>query len=272
LPQVIAGYREGVTSTDLLILWKRVDEVRSRMTPDYYHPRYARVIDDLRDSGLQIRRLDELAPYTAYGQVGRREYDEHGEVQLLNIRNHEPTGIDFWEERRFVARGSYNDPARTRLRKRDILLSNSGVRAIGRATLVTELPTPANVTQHVQVIRPDDGTCAEALVVFLQSQYGQLQIEQRTTGVAASGLTYEDINSILVPNFRDQEADAIAGRYSEMDRHHRAAQRARRQIAEGSGSAATERRFERERAKAAELLGQLIADMEETIRTGIFSF
>lgn len=272
LPVILQAFREGSASVKPLIMWKRVDEIRNRLTPGYYDPRFARLVDQLMDSGVPICELGGLISHMAYGQVGRREYDEDGEVQLLSIRNHEPTGVDFWEERKFVASGGHNDPGRTRLQEGDILLSNSGVRAIGRATMVTRLAGLANVTQHVQVIRLKPEQAPEAVVIFLQSRFGQLQIEQRITGVAASGLTYDDIRSLKVPCFDDTQKAAIRRRYKAMDQHHQAAQAAREQIETSGGAPATRRRLERELAKAEELRVALVSDMEQGILSGNVSF
>lgn len=273
LRAILAAYRERETTMQPLVTWKRPDEIRERMTPSYYDPQYSRIRDQLAESGLRIVPLGDLAAHTTYGQVGSRTYDPTGTVQLISTRNHEPTGVDFWEERRFVAAGSWNDPDRSRLQVRDILLTNSGVRAIGRPTLVTNLPGPVNITQHMQLVRPDAaGVCAEAIVIFLQTRFGQEQIAQKVTGVAAAGLTYDDIKSLLVPDFRGPEADRIRQRYRAMDRAHQRAQAARRQIAEGNSSPATQRRFERAIEQAEELRVALVHDMECTIATGTFSF
>lgn len=269
LPEIVSAYRKSTSLMEPLVIWKPVDEIRSRMTPGYYDPRYARILGELRESGFDFVELRELAPYIAYGKTGARHYTPNGAVQLLSIRNHEPTGVDFYEELRFVAEGSHNDPSRSRLQVGDILLSNTGIRAIGRATLVTSLPHPANVTQHIQLVRPAPNVGAEAIVTFLQSRYGQIQIEQRITGVASAALTNEDIRSILVPRFGPAQQAVIHARYRAMDREHQRAQAARRQISEGVDA---HRRLEQISERAEKLRQALVADMESTIASGEFSF
>lgn len=172
-----------------------------RLDPAYHHPRY---IENLRllESLRNVVRFGELIEYTTYGQVGSREFSESG-VRLLTPANLATTsdgfvtGMNIHSPERFVAPGSRNDPPRSRLRKGDLLLSNSGVGCIGRAAVFYS-DEPCNISQHINLIRVK---CIEPeyLAVYLQTRFARLQIAREKCGVGPYGINFDRIKSILVP-------------------------------------------------------------------------
>ena len=126
------------------------------MDPAYYHPKYVENLRFLRTLP-RVVPFGELIEFTTYGQVGSREFAKSG-VRLLTPANLVTTkdgyviGVDISSPERFVPPGSRNDPARSRLRKGDLLLSNSGVGCIGRPAVFYS-DEPCNISQHINLIR-----------------------------------------------------------------------------------------------------------------------
>ncbi|MCX6377805.1 MAG: N-6 DNA methylase, partial [Armatimonadetes bacterium] len=187
-----------------------------RLDPAYHHPRYVENIRFLR-SLPNVVTLGELTEYTTYGQVGRRELADSG-VRLITPANFMMTedgyvaGINVDSPEQFVAPGSRNDPPRSRLRKGDLLLVNSGVGCIGRAAVFPS-DEPCNISQHINLIRVK-GVEPEYLAVYLQTKYARLQIAREKCGVGACGINFDRIKSILTPVLQEEVRHEIARRYS----------------------------------------------------------
>jgi type I restriction enzyme M protein len=178
-----------------------------RLDPAYHHPKY---IENQRflESQPSVVSLGGFIEYTTYGQVGWRGLDGTG-VRLITPANFVRTeeglvpGIDVNAPSRFVSAGSRCDPPRSRLRKGDLLLVNSGVGCIGRAAVYAS-DEPANISQHINLIRLK-GIEAEYLAVYFQTRFARLQIAREKCGVGACGINFERIRSILVPVLREEE-------------------------------------------------------------------
>jgi predicted RNA methylase len=199
-----------------------------RLDPAYHHPRYVENTRFLQ-SLPNVVTLGELTEYTTYGQVGRRDLADSG-VRLITPANFVMTedgytsGLDIHSPERFTAPGSRNDPPRSRLRKGDLLLVNSGVGCIGRAAVFYG-DQPCNISQHVNLIRVR-GIEPEYLAIYLQTSYARLQIAREKCGVGACGINFDRIKSILTPVLQEDVRHDIARRYSA------SCQRARHGIAE----------------------------------------
>jgi len=190
-----------------------------RLDPAYHHPRYVENIRFLR-SLPNVVALGELIEYTTYGQVGRRELSDSG-VRLITPASFVMTedgyisGVDIRNPERFVASGSHNDPPRSRLRKGDLLLVNSGVGCIGRAAVFYG-DEPCNISQHINLIRLK-GIEPEYLAVYLQTKYARLQIAREKCGVGACGINFDRIKSILVPVLREDVRRDACRRYQNQE-------------------------------------------------------
>jgi len=172
-----------------------------RLDPAYYHPKYTENLHFL-NSLLNVVRFGELIEYTTYGQVGAREFAASGvrlltPANLVTTKDGFATGVDIRSPERFVLPGSRNDPTRSRLRKGDLLLSNSGVGCIGRAAVFYS-DEPCNISQHINLVRVE-GIEPEYLAVYLQTRFARLQIHREKCGVGPCGINFDRIKSILVP-------------------------------------------------------------------------
>ena len=172
-----------------------------RLDPAYYHPKFMENLHILRRLS-NIVTFDELIECTTYGQVGARELAASGvrlltPANLVTTKDGFVTGVDIHSPERFVPPGSRNDPARSRLHKGDLLLSNSGVGCIGRAAVFCS-DEPCNISQHINLVRVK-GVEPEYLAVYLQTRFARLQIHREKCGVGPCGINFDRIKSILVP-------------------------------------------------------------------------
>lgn len=98
----------------------------------------------------------------------------------------------------------------TRVHTGDVLLNITGA-SIGRCTIYT-LERPANVNQHVCILRPTlEMVDPWYLTLFLQSQYGQLLIASLMTNGNRQGLNFEQLGAFGVPML-PREAQRTIGR------------------------------------------------------------
>lgn len=93
----------------------------------------------------------------------------------------------------------------TRVQAGDSLLNITGA-SLGRVTLALPSLGPANVNQHVCIVRPDSNIDPRFLVWSLQSHMAQQQILALQVGGNRDGLNFEQIGnlSIPVPSSREQ--------------------------------------------------------------------
>lgn len=90
---------------------------------------------------------------------------------------------------------------RTRIQAGDVLLNITGG-SIGRTAIAKSHDLPANVSQHVCVIRPNTSVSSDLLQAALDSSNVQEQIDLMQVGGNREGLNFEQIRNlmIVIPN------------------------------------------------------------------------
>lgn len=128
---------------------------------------------------------------------GKDAYIERG-VAFLRSQNVHFDGLRY-EGLAFIDAATDTKMARTRVLPDDVLLNITGA-SIGRCTIVPKDFGPANVNQHVCIIRPDPAIVLPAyLSLFLSSFDGQRQIDQLQGGLSREGLNFKQVRAITVP-------------------------------------------------------------------------
>lgn len=89
------------------------------------------------------------------------------------------------------------DMASTRLQGGDVLLNITGA-SIGRSSVVPANLLPANVNQHVCILRPQPGVPSDLLCAALLTPDVQMQIQSVQVGGNRDGLTFEQVAGLLV--------------------------------------------------------------------------
>src|SRR6266550_4061030 len=100
----------------------------------FYQPRFRQNERALKKLGSQPlgnfipEKFPDGAKGITYGQVGARKLSPRGSVRYLQVINMRDTGIDFAVKPDRVAEGSHNDPERSRVIQKDILMTNTAFR------------------------------------------------------------------------------------------------------------------------------------------------
>jgi type I restriction enzyme S subunit len=118
----------------------------------------------------------------------------------------------------------------TRLRAGDVLLNITGA-SIGRTSIVPDSVLPANVNQHVCILRPTAAIVPDYLAYSLKAAHVRQQILSSENGSSREGLNYKQVGdlAICVPNsiVEQQEIVRFLNRETEsLDRLLKACRRA----------------------------------------------
>jgi type I restriction enzyme, S subunit len=117
----------------------------------------------------------------------------------------------------FIEEALHEEMRRSHVRPRDVLLNITGA-SIGRCTSVPDYFGPANVNQHVCIIRCEpDRADARFVAQFLGSPVGQNEIAVRQAGLSREALNYEQIRALCLPLPPIGEQRKIAAILSSVD-------------------------------------------------------
>lgn len=194
----------------------------SRWSPDYWKPVYEHNLSILRNSKYDLKPLGDYIidgiDGITYGQVGAREFSSKGTVQYLQVINITPIGIDTVVRDDKVEENSNNDPPRSRLKVNDLLFVNQGVGSLGKTTIFLR-DGKFNISQHIDVIRLKD-ISPFYVCVYLQTRFGNLQIERFNSGVSGQiNITFDQIKSIVIPVIPEVVQKNIELNYKNMASH-----------------------------------------------------
>lgn len=163
----------------------------------------------MKDSGIEwlsevpkhwiVKKLGYIATKIGSGKTprgGSKVYLEEG-ILFLRSQNVHDTGLMLKKtETVYISEEMDSEMSATRVRPGDVLLNITGA-SIGRTCIVPADFQPANVNQHVCIIRvPKDLQCY--LSYFLQSVFVKSQIDAFQNGASREGLNFEQIAQIVL--------------------------------------------------------------------------
>ena len=137
----------------------------------------------------------------AGGATPRRQdesqYAESG-VKFLRIQNVTEHGLDF-DDVKFISPATHNELlGRSQLQNGDVLLTITG--RIGTAVTVRQADLPANINQHIVLLRVEQSKIApDFLTVFLNSDLGARLSNRSVTGTTRLALDYGAVRAIPIP-------------------------------------------------------------------------
>jgi hypothetical protein len=174
--------------------------------PEFWDSRTAEALAELAAGPWRLAPLGRLDSagreagfirYTTYGAVGSRWFASAG-TRYVGPRNLTPTGVDFGRQERYVSPGGPNDPVRSRLEEGDILLCNSGVASVGRPAIFAGYAGPANIAQHVNLIRVA-GIDPFYVTAYLHTRFARAQLHRFQSGTGAAGINFDQIRALQIP-------------------------------------------------------------------------
>ena len=163
----------------------------------------------MKDSGIEwlgevpehwiVKKLGYIATKIGSGKTprgGSKVYLEEG-ILFLRSQNVHDTGLILKKtETVYISEEMDSEMSATRVKPGDILLNITGA-SIGRTCIVPADFQPANVNQHVCIIRvPKELQCY--LSYFLKSVFVKSQIDAFQNGASREGLNFEQIAQIVL--------------------------------------------------------------------------
>lgn len=190
----------------------------SRWDPEYWHPNSQGLLEEI-SSEYDLKLIGDLVAFITYGQVGKRIYDENGDVDYIQTINLQKTGIDYEIKRAKIKADSHNDPARSRLKRGDLLLGNSGMGGLGKVAIFSEKTRKVNISQDIDILRFNNIN-QYYVAVYLKTKFGNKQIWSRSKGVGAPKISFAEIKAIKIPVLPNTVQSHIEAKYKKMSFYH----------------------------------------------------
>ena len=165
---------------------------------------------------LRLVPLGEYICHLTYGPIVTGSRPQHVEAGVPVIRQGDiaETGLDECALL-CVAPAGAHDPPRSRVRPGDLLLSRSGVGALGRNRLAVYLGSgPANVGCFVDLIRLE-GLNPFYTWFFFKTRLGREQIAAYANGVGTPNISFGEIRALQIAALPSACQDALERRYRE---------------------------------------------------------
>lgn len=152
------------------------------------------------------RKLGEVTVKIGSGKTplgGKSVYTRDG-IALIRSQNVHDDRVDL-DDVVFIDKSIDDLMENSRVLTNDVLLNITGA-SIGRSAVYKERK-PANVNQHVCIIRPKNDFQSDFIQLNLSSNIGQKQIEESQAGGGREGLNFQEIGkmSFLFPTKSEQE-------------------------------------------------------------------
>jgi len=161
-----------------------------------------------KDSGVEwlgrvpehwdVKSIKYVAPHVGSGKTpsGGSEVYQNSGILFLRSQNVYDDGLRL-DDATYISEEIDLTMKGSRVRANDVLLNITGA-SIGRSCLVPEPFQPANVNQHVCIIRPESREEAKWLSLCLKSESVQSQIDFSQNGAGREGLNFEQIGNICI--------------------------------------------------------------------------
>ncbi|MFF1688620.1 MULTISPECIES: restriction endonuclease subunit S [unclassified Streptomyces] len=144
-------------------------------------------------------RIKSIASKIGSGKTpsgGAESYTDEG-IIFLRSQNIHFDGLRL-DDVAYIDDETHHEMLGTHVRPGDVLLNITGA-SLGRVTYAPADMRPANVNQHVCIIRPTGSEITRYLAYSLASLPGQQQISELQVGGNREGLNFEQVGNLLVP-------------------------------------------------------------------------
>lgn len=208
--QLIAKYTRIKTGLMQDLLTKGIDKngnIRSEETYEFKDSPLGRIPKE-----WECVTIGDIADRLRSGVTPRGGSDVYQKEGVMLIRSQNVYAYGFkLDDVAFISEEINARMLGSQLEKFDVLLNITGA-SIGRSTYVPEDHPLSNVNQHVCSIRLKNTSLEKAVYLssFLNSVFGQNQIQQNNAGSNREGINYNQIKSILIPWFsNDREFESF---------------------------------------------------------------
>ena len=157
----------------------------------------------------EVVRLGDDVTHVGSGVTprgGKSAYTESG-ITFLRSQNVHFDGLRI-EDVAYVPPAIDDAMRRSRVQPGDVLLNITGA-SIGRCTVVPPDLGPANVNQHVCIIRTTEGFNSRFVWKWLSTPRSQREIDEIQTGQSRQGLNYQQVRQLTIARPSRAEQDFI---------------------------------------------------------------
>ena len=227
-----------------------------RFDVEHWHPKFDKVLLELKKSKFKIDRFGNYIIQITTNNHVKKTFLTRG-VQYYQTETVQNTGLLHYLAK-FVEENGPNDPKRTRLQTRDILLIRSGTGSVGRVFTVVGDLGKANIVESVYLTRVR-GVNPFAISVYFLTKYGQAEIFKASNGVSGIiNINRSEIEEMLIPILGESIERNIEKKYLVMSESHSKAMEAKKN--------GDEKEYKKNLEIAERMLRDLIVKTEAVIR------
>jgi type I restriction enzyme S subunit len=166
-----------------------------RLDAEYYQPKYEQALIALHQSGYPVKQLGLLIEPIRNG-FDFREFTEEG-TPYIRVGDIKRGQIEIDNAVKIPLVQENLKKSSIKLKIDDILFTRKG--SFGNVAVVTDKEIHTIISSEIMLLRLiSDSLLPEYLTLFLNSQFGYLQIEQRVHGIAYYSISQEDLAEIEI--------------------------------------------------------------------------
>jgi len=194
-----------------------------RWSPDYWNPKFDKIIDLVNSSSYEVRSLEDFIPlgveWITYGSTKPRQWSKKGVgVKYIKPGNVCFTGLDYLNLHWTPEDGNL-DGLNYRVGENDLIVNKSGVGTWGRGIVIVKYLEKIVVSQDTMRIRVC-GISPYYIAVFLWSKLGHGQQERNFVGVGAPHIDFDELRTIKIPILPEKVQKHIEAEYKKMSVFH----------------------------------------------------
>jgi len=176
------------------------NEASSRLDPFYYKPEFIEFDQNIKKSGVNFKRLDEVAKVIC-GPFGSsitvKDYLETG-VPLIRIQDINENKEISMENLVYVSEKLAEELKNYRVKENDLIISQRGT--LGLTARIPKSLAGAIISANFIAIKDvHKELLSDFLDIFLSSEYGKIQLIRHTSGQIQTKITTDDVKSIKIP-------------------------------------------------------------------------
>ncbi len=190
---------------------RRFSEVSKmeRIDAEHYREQFYAATRRLKQAkALRFIPLGELLTMLTNGHTPLHHDLEIGDVPFLCAEHVSNFEVHYDTDKHILLKHHRGELARTALRNQDILMTIKG--RVGNAAMVQNIPSEANINQDVALLRLNNKLPTWFLLAFLNSLFGQLQVQQLSTGGINPFLGLSNVRKLQIPEFEPELMSQIA--------------------------------------------------------------
>ncbi len=177
---------------------KRVHNLNNAKRWDYrFHQRkFSELEDRLNKSPYPLKSVRQITEQVIDGTHYTPEYTDESGILFLMARNVKPFELTL-ENVSYITREEHLKLIRCKPNPGDVLVTKDGT--IGVAAVVPDTLPEFNIFVSVMKVRPLPVVSPHYLAAFINSEMGQLQIQQQIKGASITHIHLEDMKRIRIP-------------------------------------------------------------------------